>query len=248
MFELVDPGEPLLSVVSIVKRFGGVTAVNRVSFDVQAGEVFCLVGPNGAGKTTTLRIIAGLIEPDEGYVVFEGRRQPWGPDVRRLIAYIPEDAGVYRNLTGFEYLEIMARLYLGEMWGDAVRRATEISGLGVRLRDRIGGYSRGMKRRLLLAGALMINPRLLVLDEPTAGLDVTHATAMRRMILDYVRGSGAAAVVSSHNMLEVSYMCDRVSLINRGVIVESGPLRELLKRYRAENLEEVFVRVTGGGL
>ncbi len=243
---MVEGERAVLSVVSVVKRFGDVIAVNRVSFDVYAGEIFCLVGPNGAGKTTTLRIIAGLIEPDDGYVVFHGRRQPWGLDVKRLIAYIPEDAGVYRNLTGLEYLEIIASLYLSGGVGDAVGRAAEISGLGVRLRDRIGSYSKGMKRRLLLAGALMVNPKLLILDEPTAGLDVTHATAMRRMIVDYVKGSGASAVISSHNMLEVSYMCDRVSLINRGVIVESGSPRELLEKYKAENLEEVFVRVTGG--
>jgi ABC-2 type transport system ATP-binding protein len=87
--------EPVLSVVNVVKRFGRVTAVNRVSFDVRTGEIFCLVGPNGAGKTTTLRIIAGILEPDEGYVAFQGMRQPWNLEVRRLIAYLPEDAGVY---------------------------------------------------------------------------------------------------------------------------------------------------------
>jgi ABC-2 type transport system ATP-binding protein len=236
--------EPVLSVVNVVKRFGRVTAVNRVSFDVRTGEIFCLVGPNGAGKTTTLRIIAGILEPDEGYVVFQGMRQPWNLEVRRLIAYLPEDAGVYRNLTGLEYIELIGGLYGVR---DAVERASSISGLGERLRDRSGSYSKGMKRRLLLAGALIVNPRLLVLDEPTAGLDVVHATAMRKLIVGYVKGSRASAVISSHNMLEVSYMCDRVSLINRGVIVESGSPKELLERYKASNLEEVFLEVVGGG-
>jgi ABC-2 type transport system ATP-binding protein len=236
--------EPVLSVVNVVKRFGRVTAVNRVSFDVRTGEIFCLVGPNGAGKTTTLRIIAGILEPDEGYVVFQGMRQPWNLEVRRLIAYLPEDAGVYRNLTGLEYIELIGGLYGVR---DAVERASSISGLGERLRDRSGSYSKGMKRRLLLAGALIVNPRLLVLDEPTAGLDVVHATAMRKLIVGYVKGIRASAVISSHNMLEVSYMCDRVSLINRGVIVESGSPKELLERYKASNLEEVFLEVVGGG-
>jgi len=237
---------PVLSVIDVVKRFGNVTAVNKVSFNVFAGEIFCLVGPNGSGKTTTLRIIAGVIEPDEGYVVFQNRRQPWDLDVRRLIAYLPEDAGVYRNLTGLEYLRFIAELYLTNGVKEALEKAVRISGLGERLGDKIGGYSKGMKRRLLLAGALIANPRLLVLDEPTAGLDVVHAVAMRRIIVDYVKGSGASAVISSHNMLEVSYMCDRVSLINRGVIVESGSPRELLERYKAGNLEEVFTNITGG--
>lgn len=236
--------ELVLSVVNVVKRFGRVTAVNRVSFDVRTGEIFCLVGPNGAGKTTTLRIIAGILEPDEGYVAFQGMRQPWNLEVRRLIAYLPEDAGVYRNLTGLEYIELIGGLYGVR---DAVERASSISGLGERLRDRSGSYSKGMKRRLLLAGALIVNPRLLVLDEPTAGLDVVHATAMRKLIVGYVKGSRASAVISSHNMLEVSYMCDRVSLINRGVIVESGSPKELLERYKASNLEEVFLEVVGGG-
>lgn len=236
--------EPILSVVNVTKRFGDVVAVNRVSFDVMEGEIFCLVGPNGAGKTTTLRMIAGIIEPDEGYIVFQGQRQPWSIEVRRTIAYLPEDAGVYRNLTGLEYLEIIAGLYLEGDIREVVERGVEISGLGSRVRDKIGGYSKGMKRRLLLAGALMINPKLLILDEPTAGLDVAHALTIRRMIVDYVKSSKTIAIVSSHNMLEVSYMCDRVSLINKGVIVESGTPEELLAKHKAINLEEVFVKLT----
>ncbi|MDM7275470.1 MAG: ABC transporter ATP-binding protein, partial [Thermoprotei archaeon] len=201
----------VLSVRGLVKRFGSVTAVNNVSFDVRSGEVFCIVGPNGAGKTTTLRIIAGIVEPDAGEIVaFNGRVQ-WGSiEYRKLLSYLPEDAGVYRNLTGLDYFRFIAAMYFEDpaSIGEAVERGVKLSGLGARVRDKAWDYSRGMKRRLLLAAALMVNPKLAILDEPTTGLDVTHAVEMRRTIVDYVKTTGSSAIVSSHNMLEVSYVCD----------------------------------------
>ncbi len=239
----------VLEAEGLVKRIGGVTAVRGVTFRVAPGEVYCLVGPNGAGKTTTLRMIVGLVRPDEGRVRILGRDPAaMTLEERRAIAYLPEEAGVYRNLTGLEYLWFVASLYAGsrEEAERMVERGAEISGLGEALRRRAGGDSKGMKRRLALAAALMVEPRLAVLDEPTAGLDVAHAVAVRRAIRGYVDSTGAAAVVSSHNMLEVEYLCDRVGLMSGGVIVEEGRPRELVERHGASNLEEVFVAVAGG--
>lgn len=244
----VSSQQAVLSVRGLVKRFGGVTAVNSVSFDVYSGEVFCIVGPNGAGKTTTLRIIAGMLEPDGGDILaFDGRVQ-WGSlEYRRLVSYLPEDAGVYKTLTGLDYLRFIASMYFedSKSIGEAVERGVKLSGLGARVRDKAGEYSKGMRRRLLLAAALMVNPKLAILDEPTAGLDVTYSVDMRKIIVGYVKATGSSAVVSSHNMLEVSYVCDRVTLINRGVIVDVGTPGELVKKYNAPNLEEAFIKAVG---
>ena len=146
-----------------------------------------------------------------------------------------------------EYLEFMASFSAGnrDEIRSMVEHAAEISGLGERLYDRIKTYSKGMKRRLLVARALMIKPKLAVLDEPTSGLDVVHSFHVRNIIKRYVEEFGVTVLLSSHNMLEVEYLCNRVALINKGKIVAEGSPEGLKSEYNAENLEEVFVKVTG---
>ena len=233
----------------LVKCFGDIRALDGLSFEVRSGEIFGLIGPNGAGKTTTLRIVATILEPTSGRVeVFGHDVVSEAEEVRRVISYLPEDAGAYRNMTGLEYLRLMARLYLptpAEVYR-AVEEASRISGLGERLRDRTKTYSKGMLRRLLVARALMTRPKLAILDEPTSGLDVVHACAVRSIIKDYVREYGTTVLLSSHNMLEVEYLCDRVAVIHRGRVLCEGTPQELKEAYSAENLEEVFVKATGG--
>ena len=166
-------------------------------------------------------------------------------EVRKIISYLPEEAGVYPRLTGLEYLEFMASLYakdykeLREMVDEGLR----IAGLGDRIRDRTATYSKGMKRRLLLARTLMVKPKLATLDEPTSGLDVIHAYHVRRIIREYAKQRSLTVVLSSHNMLEVEFLCDRVALIHDGRIVVEGSPRELKEAYGAANLEEVFTKV-----
>ena len=239
-----------VAVRDLVKRYGRVEALRGLSFSVEEGEVYGLIGPNGAGKTTTLRIIATLLRPDSGRVeVFglDALERPLG--VRRIISYLPEEAGAYRNLTGEEYLRFMAGFYAedeGEL-EEMVERGAEISGLGDRLRDKTKTYSKGMKRRLALARALMVRPKLAILDEPTSGLDVVHAHHVRRVIREFAEEEGVTIIVSSHNMLEVQQLCDRVGLIHRGRLVEEGAPEELLGKYGASNLEDVFVEVVRVG-
>lgn len=236
-------------VEEVRKRFGSVVAVSGVSFKVAGGEIYCIVGPNGAGKTTTLRMVTGLIAPDGGRVeVLGGDPLKMSVEKRRKISYLPEDAGVYKNLSGIEYLEFVAGVYARSSVEarEMVERGIELSGLGDALGRRASSYSKGMKRRLALAAALMVEPEVVVLDEPTAGLDVSHALAVRDSIISYVRSSGASAILSSHNMLEVEYICSRVGLISRGRIVDEGSPEELKARYEGRNLEEVYVKVVGG--
>jgi ABC-2 type transport system ATP-binding protein len=229
----------------LVKQFGAIRALNDLSFGIRQGEIYGLIGPNGAGKTTTLRIVSTLILPTSGTVnVFGLDVVKQAGEVRRIISYLPEEAGAYPNLSGWEYLEFMAK-FIQSGGKDAVAEAAEISGLGERLKDKAKTYSKGMKRRLLVARALMAKPKLAVLDEPAGGLDVLHAYHVRQIIKEYVKERGVTVLLSSHNMLEVEYLCDRVALINKGGIVVEGEPQELKKQYESQNLEEVFAKVIG---
>ena len=233
---------------SVTKVFGSIHALDGLSFRVQNGEIFGLIGPNGAGKTTALRIVSTLLLPTSGTVkVFDLDVARRAAEVRKIISYLPEEAGAYRNLSGREYLEFMAR-FKAESHDDLnrmVSEAAEISGLGERLNDRAKTYSKGMKRRLLVARALMSKPKLAVLDEPASGLDVLHAYHVREIIKKFVKEHGVSVLLSSHNMLEVEYLCDRVALLNKGRIVVEGDPKGLKQRFESANLEEVFARVVG---
>lgn len=233
---------------NVVKVFGGTKALDGLSFRMSRGEIYGLIGPNGAGKTTTLRIASTLILPTSGSVKVYGHdvvRE--ASEVRKLITYLPEEAGAYRNLSGNEYLRFMAKFSLkeDEPLEEIVGTAREISGLGERLRDRVKTYSKGMKRRLLVARALMAKPKLAVLDEPTSGLDVLHSVHVRKIIREYAKEHGVTVLLSSHNMLEVEYLCERVALIDHGRIVAEGTPEELKVRNNVENLEEAFAKVVG---
>ncbi len=235
-------GEPVVVVEGVVKSYNDRVAVNGVSFRVYSGEIFGLIGPNGAGKTTTLRMIATLIKPDRGRIIVYGVDVVKEPvRARKYIGYLPEDAEVYPRLTGYEHLLFYARIRSPGNVDETVEYGAKLSGLGDRLYDRAGEYSKGMKRRLLLAIALMTKPKLAILDEPTSGLDVYASVHVRRMIKEYVRETGSAVIISSHNMLEVEYLCDRVAFINKGVIIAEGSPKELIEKYNVSNLEEAFV-------
>jgi ABC-2 type transport system ATP-binding protein len=233
---------------SVVKVFGNIRALDGLSFSIKLGGIFGLIGPNGAGKTTALRIISTLLLPTSGEVKVFGVNVVGGADeVRRMITYLPEEAGAYRNLSGWEYLRFMAS-FAAKSKDDAkqmVKEAAEICGLGERLKDRAKTYSKGMKRRLLVARALMSRPKLAILDEPTSGLDVLHSYHVRTIIKRCVQEHGVTVLLSSHNMLEVEHLCERVALLNKGKIVVEGKPQELKERFDSPNLEEVFAKVVG---
>ncbi|MBC7092258.1 MAG: ABC transporter ATP-binding protein, partial [Nitrososphaeria archaeon] len=170
-------------------------------------------------------------------------------NVRKLISYLPEESGAYNNLSGLEYLKFMASFYSKnrEEIESFVQEGAKISGLEGRLNDKIKTYSKGMKRRLLVARTLMTKPRLAILDEPTSGLDVFYAHYVRDVIKEYARKYGVTVLLSSHNMLEVQYLCGKVALIDNGRIVEEGTPEELFRKYQSNNLEEVFIKVSRYG-
>jgi len=234
--------------IDLYKEYDGFAALRGVGFRVGWGEVFGLIGPNGAGKTTTLRILATLLKPSRGKAIIAGHDTQKNPQqARKNTAYLPEEAGAYRNLTGWEYLVFMARIYLGDrrLAEEAAEEGARISGLGRSLYRKVREYSKGMRRRLLLARTLMVKPKIALLDEPTSGLDVLGSMRIRDIIKKYARSYEVSIILSSHNMLEVEYLCDRVAIIHRGRIVALGLPRKLEEMYGAGNLEEVFRRAVG---
>jgi len=234
--------------MDVVKVFGSIHALDGLSFSLKPGEIFGLIGPNGAGKTTALRIVSTLLLPTSGSVkVFGLDVTRNAAEVRKIITYLPEEAGAYRNLSGWEYLEFMAKFNSKnkDEIQKRVKEAAEISALGERLRDKAKTYSKGMKRRLLVARALMTKPKLAILDEPGSGLDVLHAYHVREIIKRYVREHNVTVLLSSHNMLEVEYLCDQVALLNKGKVVAQGKPQELKEKFESANLEEVFAKVVG---
>lgn len=239
----------VLEVKELSKQYSKVLAADKVSFDIDEGEIFALIGPNGAGKTTTIRMISTLIQPTSGDAVVAGSSVIKDPaKVREKITYLPDEAGAYKNMTGLKYLRFMAGLFDTDLdkINACVEKAKTICGLGERLNDKIGSYSRGMTRKLLLARAVMTKPKLAILDEPTSGLDVLNAIEIRKTIKKLAKEEGIAFLLSSHNMLEIEFVSDRVGIISKGHLMVTGRSDELKERYNAANLEEVFERVVNG--
>lgn len=237
---------PTLEVNKLGKRYGSFEAVRSVSFSVEPGEIFALIGPNGAGKSTTLRMLATLLTPTSGHATIAGYSLGSdNPAIRRNISYLPEEAGAYKNLTGQQYLRFMAGIYAQttKQRHEYLEFGQEICELGNRLRDKVSTYSKGMTRKLLLARTVMVRPKLAILDEPTSGLDVINAFEIRTIIKNLAK-QGMTVLLSSHNMLEIEYLSQRVALLHQGSILATGTPSELKRTAHANNLEEVFVRMT----
>lgn len=241
--------QPVLQVRALTKRYGDLEAVRGIDFEVGPGEIFALIGPNGAGKTTTLRMVATILKPTSGEILANGCDAVAEPArMRQQISYLPEEAGAYKNLKAIDYLRFVADVFFEdhERAANAVAMGREVSGLGDRLNDKLGSYSKGMTRKLLLARTVMTEPTLAILDEPTSGLDVINAIELRERIKGMAR-SGMSVLLSSHNMLEIEYLSDRVAMIASGRIHATGTPAELKERYGADNLEQVFAQVARDG-
>jgi ABC-2 type transport system ATP-binding protein/sodium transport system ATP-binding protein len=223
------------------------TAVDHVSFAVQPGEIYGLLGPNGAGKTTTLRMISGLLRPTTGQVWINGLEVTDRPVlVKRQIGYLTANTGLYARLTPREMLEYFATLY--DIPRDlARRRIAELVGwlgMDTYLQLRCGALSTGQKQRVNIARALIADPPILVLDEPTLGLDVLS----NRLILEFIRtqaGAGKAVLLSTHALDEIDRMCRRMGLIHNGRLIAEGELDTLREQTGCQRLSEVFLHLVG---
>lgn len=235
-----------VEVKNLSKSYGKIQALSGIDFSVAENEIFALIGPNGAGKSTTLRILSTVLTAGGGSVSIYGLDiKKDAEEIRKIISYLPEEAGAYKNLKGLSYLKFMAALFSDDQnkQKEYVDFAIKISGLGDRLKDKVKTYSKGMTRKLLLARTVMTKPKLAILDEPTSGLDVINAMEIRNIIRDLSR-QGMSVLLSSHNMLEIEFLSDRVGILYQGKIHEIGTAADLKQKYNAKNLEEVFMEVT----
>jgi len=217
---------PLVQVSGLTRRFGSFTAVDQLSFHFTAGEIFGFIGPNGAGKSTTMRILATLDIPSAGDCTVGGLSTvDDAEEVRRLIGYMPDSYGTYPNMTVWEYLDFFARAYRlhGPARTRAVADVVEFCQLGDLREKLITTLSKGMKQRLCLGRCLIHDPKLLILDEPSAGLD-PRARIEFRELLRLLAGQGKAIFISSHILAELEELCDGVAIIEQGKLVASGPV------------------------
>jgi ABC-2 type transport system ATP-binding protein len=222
------PEAPPIEVRGLVKRYGEIAAVDRVDLTVEAGDVFGYLGPNGAGKTTSLRMMLGLIRPNEGSVRLFGRDPQLGVAALERVAGFVEAPAFYPYLSGRENLRLCAALDGGGA-AERIDEVLEIVELGKRAKDRVGGYSHGMRQRLGIASALLRRPRLLLLDEPATGLDPGGMRDMRELIRD-LAARGITVLLSSHLLVEVEELCNRVAIVRTGRVVYEGSLAELRDR------------------
>jgi ABC-2 type transport system ATP-binding protein len=219
----------MLTLTDVRKRYGALTAVDGLSLAIRTGEIFGLLGPNGAGKSTTVHLAVGLLTPDEGRVTVGDGSSPTLPAVRRRIGVAPQSLSVYDQLTGRENLEFFGRLYglTGAGLAARVRAALQFAQLEDRADDRAFGYSGGMKRRLNMAAALIHDPELILLDEPTAGVDPQSRNAIFESI-EALRAAGRTIVYTTHYMEEAARLCDRVGVIDHGRLLAVGTVPALI--------------------
>ena len=223
---------PILEVQQLSKFFGPLRAVDGVSFQVQAGQCLGLLGPNGAGKTTTISMITGLITPVAGEVLIEGRKLSGDCDAtKRRIGLVPQDLALYDELTALDNLQFFGALYDLEAaaLARAMAAALELVGLADRAKDKVKNFSGGMKRRLNLAAALLHDPQLLLLDEPTVGVDPQSRNAIFENIAA-LRARGKTVLYTTHYMEEVERLCDRVVIMDHGQVVADDTLAGLKSR------------------
>jgi ABC-2 type transport system ATP-binding protein len=221
----------MLKVENLYKNYGNIRAVDGISFEVKRGEVFGLLGPNGAGKSTTISIISTLVPPTKGEIIFEGESILKNPkNIRQKLGVVPQDIALYPTLSGYENLRFWGNLYglKGQELKQRINETADIIGLHERLKDKVEKYSGGMKRRLNIGAALLHMPDLLIMDEPTVGIDPQS----RSHILDTVfklNDRGITIIYTTHYMEEAENLCSRICIMDEGKIIASGTQQELVE-------------------
>jgi len=240
------PSEDLVKIENVTKSFGYKTALRNISFSVPCGQICGLLGPNGAGKTTLFRLLMGILKATEGKLLIEGRDAfEDRVEVKRLIGFLPDEPVFYSYLSGREILELSAAMHGLDPTQTLDRIAPIIAKL--RLADDIDNYaedySRGMKKKLGLLLAMLHQPKLLVLDEPTNGLDVESTHLFYDLILETAR-TGTTVLFSTHLMDHVTRLCSHAVIINEGSVVAKGSIDQLRSAFEQESLEEIFLKLT----
>ena len=239
---------PLIETLNVTKRYGDKLAVDNVAFNVYGGEIFGFLGPNGAGKTTTIKMIVGLLHPTAGSVKVAGYDIVQQPvQAKAVCGYVPDEPNLYAKLTGRELLRFVGNLYNLDR-AQASRRSEELLnlfGLAEAANDTTDSYSHGMRQKTSLAAALVHDPKVLILDEPTVGLDPKSARLIKD-ILRQMAARGAAVMLSTHILEIAQNMCDRIGIIDKGKLIAVGTMEELQHAQGESSLEDIFLSLTGG--
>ncbi len=246
----VDAPPPVLRLEGLVKRYGSFTAVNGIDLKIEKGQIYGFLGPNGAGKTTTIRMVAGILGPTAGRIHVDGHDLAHAPlEAKSRIGYIPDRPYLYEKLSGGEFLRFVAGL-----WG---KHGPEVEARGDRLLELfhlsqwkdelIDSYSHGMRQKILIASALIHQPRLIVVDEPMVGLDPRSARLLKDLLREFT-DQGGAVLLSTHTLEVAEALCDEIAIVQAGQVIARGTMDEL--RGQADSgeahLEEIFLKVTGG--
>jgi ABC-2 type transport system ATP-binding protein len=237
---------PAIELRDLKKVYGLKAAVDGLSLEVPAGSFFGFLGPNGAGKTTTIRMLMGLAMPTSGSISLLGLPMPeHAVDIKQRIGLVPDETLLFDHLTGLEFLEFVGRMYRLErpVARERGRELLQLFQLDAEPKKLIAEYSKGMRKRVAMAAALIHRPQLFLMDEPFEGVDAVGARLMKELLLDQVR-HGATIFLTSHVLEVVERLCDRVAIINEGKVVLEGSMAEL--RSGSDSLEDAFVRVIGG--
>jgi ABC-2 type transport system ATP-binding protein len=236
-----------IEITDLTKKFEDAAAVDHLTLSIRKGELFGLLGPNGAGKTTTISVLCGLLQPTSGSVVVAGYSMQKDQErVKELIGVCPQDTAVYPFLSGRENIELFGKLHsmTRQQLKHKVDELLEKMSLTEDSKKRLGKYSGGMKRRINLIMALVHNPEIAFLDEPTVAMDPQSRHAVWEFIKE-LKQQGKTIILTTHYMEEAQYLCDRVGIIDHGKIIALDTPKELMKKHHAKNLEDVFIKLTG---
>ncbi|MFW9910804.1 MAG: ABC transporter ATP-binding protein [Candidatus Odinarchaeota archaeon] len=239
--------ESAIEIINLTKRFGGITAVDDLNLEIGWGELFGILGPNGAGKSTAVNVLSTLLEPTNGSATVDGHDVVFDPEgVRKIIGVCPQEPAFYPHLTGRENIELIGEMHLvpKDVLKDRIDSMVEKIGMEDHINRRAKQYSGGMVRRVSMLMALVSNPKVALLDEPTVAMDPKS----RRAVWDFIRelkGNGVSIILTTHYMEEAEELCDRVAIIDEGKLIELGSPKELMEKHQAKHLEEVFLKLTG---
>ncbi|GAA0710046.1 ABC transporter ATP-binding protein [Paraclostridium ghonii] len=239
--------ECILKVNDLNKNYGSRQAVKGISFEIKQGEILGFLGPNGAGKSTSINIISTVVNSDEGDILFLGKNIKKNEGfLKKNLGVVPQDIALFNNLSAYDNVKFFCSLYgiKGKQLKKNIEDALNFVGLWERRNDLPPSFSGGMKRRLNIACSIAHNPKLLIMDEPTVGIDPQS----RNNILETVKklnGNGTTIIYTSHYMEEIESICTRIIIMDEGKIIEHGTKEELKKKYQEDNLEKIFLKLTG---
>jgi ABC-2 type transport system ATP-binding protein len=238
----------MIKLINLTKNYGKLVAVNKINLEVARGEIFGFLGPNGAGKTTTIKMMSGLLQPTSGSIFIGGYDVQKDPLKAKFITgFIPDRPFLYEKLTATEFMRFVAELFEMKDPGRRIKEGLDLFGLSEWADELIENFSHGMKQRLVMAAALLHEPKLLVVDEPMVGLDPRGARLVKDIFKD-LAAKGVTVFMSTHTLEIVEQMCTRVAIINRGDIIAEGSVEDLgrMALMPESHLEQIFLKLTGG--